>query len=125
MWWIATGTYDKMRSDVQNKYNNGYAYWIPKLMQGELPLEINHILLSLLVLGFGLILSKMIFLCELLYNLYVKRVVRKAVSFTQVKERKSAIDIGTDPSQSLVNISDNSRNLESEIRIISSDLAEG
>ena len=71
LWWIATGTNYKMESDVRDKYS-GQAYWIPLLMQGEVPLTINHILLSFMILCFGLVLSKFVFFGELLINLHRK-----------------------------------------------------
>ena len=107
-WWIATGTYQKMKSDVRNIYSK-QAYWIPQSMQ-EVPLEIYHVLLSFFVLGFGLVLSKFVFFGEHLYNLYRKRNVKKSVSFTQVKERKTAIEIERER-ETLGNVSENSRNL--------------
>ena len=106
LWWIATGTHKKMESDVGHKYT-GQAFWVPQSIQGEEPLDIDHVLLQLMVLGFGLILSTLLFFGELLFNMYRKhRSGKLSVSFIQVQERKTGIEIVPDPSQSLDNVSE-------------------
>ena len=125
LWWIATGTYNKMESDVRNTHP-GQAYWIPFYLQGEVPLQIDHLLLGFMVLGFSLILSTFVFFGELMmYNQYRKVFVRKAsVSFTQAKKRNTATKILVkertppntivpDPSRSLANVSENLINPDS------------
>ena len=71
-WWMATGTCQKMESDVRNKIS-GQSYWIPQLMQGEVPLDIDHVLLQFFVLSTGLIISTLLFFSELSLMLYRQR----------------------------------------------------
>ena len=100
-------------------------FWIPQFVQDpESSLEISHVLLSIIVLVVGLFLSKFVFLCELLFNLYRKRVLRKSVAFTKVKERKTAFKIVSDPSSSVANVTENPTSLsvgDLEIKTISSN----
>ena len=64
LWWIATGTNNKMRSDIENNFKNGNPLWNPRLIQREAPLEVHHVLLAFLILGFGIVISKCIFFAE-------------------------------------------------------------
>ena len=112
-----------MKIDVRNRYNK-QAYWIRQLKHVEVPLEINHVLLSFMVLCFGLVLSKFVFFGELLFSLYGKRVIKKSVSITKLKERKTANKVVSDPSQSVANVTENPTSLsvsDFEIKTILSD----
>ena len=124
LWWMATGTFQKMERDVGDKYT-AQAFWIPQFVQDpESSLEISHVLLSIIVLVVGLILSKFVFFGELLFNLYRKRVLRKSVSFTKVKERKTANEIVSYPPQSVANVTENPTSLsvgDFEIKTVSID----
>ena len=66
MWWSATGTWNKMESDVGNHFKMGNPYWIHRLIHKEEPLELHHVLLAILMLGFGLVFSKCVFFAELM-----------------------------------------------------------
>ena len=66
MWWTATGTGNKMESDVKNHFKMGNPYWIHRLIHKEEPLELYHVLLAILMLGFGLVFSKCVFFAELM-----------------------------------------------------------
>ena len=88
---MATGTNQKMEADTRNQYF-GQSFWIPQLMHGEIPLEIDHILLQLLVLCIGLILSTLLFFGEMLFTKCRKCTAGKLLlSLTQVRERKKPI----------------------------------
>ena len=76
LWWLATGINQKMMMDVEI-YFPGYPFWVPQLIQGEVPLDIDHVLFQLLLLGFGLITSTLSFICESLIAMYRKRGPRK------------------------------------------------
>ena len=76
-WWMATGISHKMESDVRDQYF-GQAYWVPQSVLGEeVPLEINHVLLSFMILGVGLVFSKSVFFCELMFHKIGKQDVGK------------------------------------------------
>ena len=75
LWWINTGIYVKMKSDVDFLGGGSSAdtdFWKPEYITKNVPLTINHILLSLIILGIGLLLSTLTFSLELLYFLYRK-----------------------------------------------------
>ena len=86
LWWIASGTYNKMRSDVENNFNKGNVYWVHELMHSEAPLEIHHVLLAFLILCFGLVVAKFAFFAELICKQlviprYNKKKTLKRVSY--------------------------------------------
>ena len=56
LWWVASGTYNKMESDIRNAFP-GQAYWIREEKQGEVPLHIDNLILWFIVLGFSLVIS--------------------------------------------------------------------
>ena len=66
LWWIATGTHKKMESDVKRIYR-GHDLSKPNLMLRNEPLNIHHVLLQTVLLGFGLIISALLFFGELLF----------------------------------------------------------
>ena len=75
LWWINTGIYLKMKSDVDFMGGGSSAetsFWKPEYITENIPLTMNHLLLTLIILGSGLLLSTLIFFLELLYFLYRK-----------------------------------------------------
>ena len=80
LWWINTGIYLKMKSDVDFMGGGSSAetsFWKPEYITKNIPLTINHLLITLIILGTGLILSTLIFFLELLCILYRKTVSSK------------------------------------------------
>ena len=80
LWWINTGIYLKMKSDVDFMGGGSSAetsFWKPEYITENIPLTMNHLLLTLIILGSGLLLSTLIFFLELLYFLYRKKVSSK------------------------------------------------
>ena len=80
MWWINTGIYLKMKSDVDFMGGGSSAetsFWKPEYISEKIPLTINHLLLTLIILGIGLLLSTLTFSLELLYFLYRNKVSSK------------------------------------------------
>ena len=83
LWWVNTGIYLKMKSDVDfilmdpRSRAEKTSFWKPEYIFKNIPLTINHILLTLIILGTGLLLSTLIFFLELLYFLYRKKVSSK------------------------------------------------
>ena len=69
LWWIATGSNKKMEGDIAFKYTDpSKALWTRRLTQGEIALEVNQFQLQFVVLGSGLILSIVLFLCEVIHG---------------------------------------------------------
>ena len=85
-WWVATGICKKMEQDVRRSIV-GNSYWIPQLMQGEVPLDIYHVMLSFMVLIFGLVLSIFFFLVELLKNKFLDANIANTSPITQEKKK--------------------------------------
>ena len=67
LWWVASGTYNKMESDVRNAFP-GQAYWIREEKQGEVPLHIDNLILWFIVLGFSLVISTLVFFAEMTFS---------------------------------------------------------
>ena len=80
LWWVNTGIYLKMKSDVDFMEGGSSAetsFWKPEYITKNIPLTINHLFLTLIILGTGLLLSTLTFSLELLYFLYRKKVSSK------------------------------------------------
>ena len=80
LWWINTGIDLKMKSDVEfmeGGSNAEVSFWKPEYITENIPLTINHLFLTLIILGTGLLLSTLTFSLELLYFLYRKKVSSK------------------------------------------------
>ena len=80
MWWVNTGIYLKMKSDVDfmgGGSSEELSLWKPEYITENIPLTINHLFLTLIILGTGLLLSTLTFSLELLYFLYRKKVSSK------------------------------------------------
>ena len=69
LWWVASGTYNKMESDVRNAFP-GEAYWIREEKQGEVPLHIENLILWFIILGFSLMISILVFFVEMKFSMY-------------------------------------------------------
>lgn len=77
LWWINTGIYLKMRSDVDFVEGGSSAetsFWKPEYISKNIPLTITHLLLSIIILGVGLLLSIITFCLEILNFVYKKKV---------------------------------------------------
>ena len=78
LWWIATGSNKKMEGDIAFQYTDPRkALWTRRLTQGEIALEVNQFQLQFVVLGFGLILSIVLFFCEVLHGSYKNHMEKK------------------------------------------------
>ena len=86
-WWVATGICKKMEQDVRRSIV-GNSYWFPQLMQGEVPLDIYHVILSFMVLIFGLVLSIFFFIVELLKNKFLDE-----NTSPMMQEKKKVVDM--------------------------------
>ena len=91
-WWIATGIWKKMEHDVRSKFTAN-SFWTPQLMQEETPLEMYHVAAQFMLLIFGLVLSILSFLVELLLKLYRNNRF-KEVSVTKNSRRKKEMKKG-------------------------------
>ena len=71
-WWVDTGLYQKMRSDVQEFYNGSSAekdFWVKiPINEIETPLQLQHLLPAFFILGPSLVLSTFVFALELLHH---------------------------------------------------------
>lgn len=84
LWWVNTGIYLKMKSDIDfmgGGSSGEVAWWKPEYITKNIPLTMNHLLLTLIILGIGLLLSTLTFSLELLYFLYRKKVSSKEDGF--------------------------------------------
>ena len=76
-WWICTGIYQKMESDVyllKGGSNYSKALWEPEYVRSNLePLAMDHILLPLIIFGMSLFLSIVTFFFEQLHFLYTTK----------------------------------------------------
>ena len=84
-WWLASGTYQKMESDVyalQGGSSWEQAVWTPIHVRGnEVPLTLSHLLPSFGILAVGLIPSAIAFIIELI--LYKKMTPNKVIGSVQ------------------------------------------
>ena len=71
-WWVDTGLYQKMRSDVQEFYGGASGekyFWTRRYINGtETPLEVQHLLPAFFIFCPSLALSTIVFALELLYH---------------------------------------------------------
>ena len=67
LWWIASGTYNKMESDIGNAFP-GQAYWTREEKQGEVPLQIDNLILWFFILGFSHLISLVVFFVEIIFS---------------------------------------------------------
>ena len=69
-WWVDTGLYQKMRSDVQEFYGGHSAekdFWTKIPINGnETPLNLHHLLPAFFILGPSLMFSTIVFALEVL-----------------------------------------------------------
>ena len=89
-WWIATGIWKKMEHDVRSKFIAN-SFWIPQLMQEETPLEMYHVAAQFMLVIFGLFLSILSFLVELLLKLHRNNQF-KEVRVTKTNHRKKEMN---------------------------------
>ena len=91
-WWIATGIDIKMQEDVQAKMRrDGFVdYWTEPETQELEPLEMIHVMASLLLLSGGLILALITFIGEKLQHRFTKKTstseVREAWTVTNQRQ---------------------------------------
>ena len=64
LWWVASGTYNKMERDVRSAFPE-QSYWIREEKRGEVPLHIDNLLLWFIILGFSLMISSLVFFGEI------------------------------------------------------------
>ena len=96
-WWICTGIYQKMESDVyllQGGSNYSKAIWEPEYVRSNLePLRMDHILLPLIIFGISLFLSIITFFLELLPFLNTKKSASKVPSLNARKINVKPADL--------------------------------
>ena len=88
MWWINTGVYLKMKSDIdfldvdlllgefterQKGSSAEVSFWKPHYINKNAPLTIDHLSLSFILLGISFLLSIIAFSFEQFYFLYNKK----------------------------------------------------
>ena len=81
-YWMATGIHQKMENDITTAkaYRPHFkeSFWTRnETAQENVPLQIDHLFPSFILLGFGLVPSLVVFFMELLYHIHDKRVANK------------------------------------------------
>jgi len=67
LWWVASGTYNKMESDIRNAFP-GQVYWIREEKQGEEPLHVDSLMLWFFILGLSHMISLLVFFVEMTFS---------------------------------------------------------
>ena len=87
LWWVNTGIYLKMRSDVDNfegLSNVEKSFWKPEYISRNIPLTLDHVLLSIIILGIGLLFSVISHFLEILYFVCKTKATRQASGSNQI-----------------------------------------
>ena len=103
LWWVNTGIYLKMRSDVDNfegLSNAEKSFWKPEYISKNIPLTIDHLLLSIIILGIGLLFSVISHFLEILYFVCKTKATRQASGSNQIIPTK----ISKDPLPKITNM---------------------
>ena len=66
-WWISTGIYSKMKSDVESEYGSKKISWTRPKFHDNIALSFSHILPSIIIYGVATFISVMAFFLEILH----------------------------------------------------------
>ena len=86
-WWLDTGIYFKMESDIMSEYGSQRDSWSRPKISGDRPLGLSHVIPSFIIFGVATFVSILAFSLEKIPSWYMKHVQGKRFKLRRVRRR--------------------------------------